>query len=93
MRFAQVPGYSQSFPVLYRNMYNDYQMQTAGFSDPFNMAKTEQHTPCNFVVSYTGENDPRYQLNNPAYMREVSRSHSDNIPSVVLNKSPIQATW
>ena len=93
MRFAQVPGYSQSFPVLYRNMYNDYQMQTAGFSDPFNMAKTEQHTPCNFVVSYTGENDPRYQLNNPAYMREVSRSHSDNIPLVVLNKSPIQATW
>ena len=93
MRFAQVPGYSQSFPVLYRNMYNDYQMQTASFIDPFNMAKTEQHTPCNFVVSYTGENDPRYQLNNPAYMREVSRSHSDNIPPVVLNKSPIQATW
>lgn len=93
MRFAQVPGYSQSFPVLYRNMYNDYQMQTAGFSDPFNMAKTERHTPCNFVVSYTGENDPRYQLNNPAYMREVSRSHSDSIPPVVLNKTPIQATW
>lgn len=93
MRFAAVPGYSQSFPVLYQNMYNDYQMQTAGFSDPFNRVKSEQHTPCNFVVSYTGENDPRYQLNNPAYMREVSRSHSDSIPPVVLNKKPIQATW
>jgi hypothetical protein len=26
-------------------------------------------------------------------MREVYRSHSDNIPPVILNKEPIQATW
>jgi len=93
MRFASVPGYSASFPVTYRNMYNDYSMQTASMSDPFNPAKSEKHTPCNFVVSYTGENDPRFQLNNPAYMREVYRSHSDNIPPVILNKEPVQATW
>tara|TARA_X000001382_G_scaffold20311_1_gene12385 strand:- start:8893 stop:9183 length:291 start_codon:yes stop_codon:yes gene_type:complete len=93
MRFAAVPGYSQSFPVTYRNMYNDYQMQTAGFSDPFNMTRKEQHSPCDFVVSYTGEDDPRFQLNNPAYMREVTRSHADNIPPVILNKRPIQARW
>lgn len=93
MRFAQVPGYSQSFPVLYRNMYNDYQMSTAGFSDPFNTAKQENHDKCQFVVSYTGEEDPRYQLNNPAYMKEVSRSHSDSIPPVILNKRPVQAQW
>lgn len=90
MRFAAVPGYSQSFPVTYRNMYNDYQMQTAGFSDPFNTAKSERHTPCNLVVSYTGQNDPKYQLNNPAYMREVMRSHSDQIPMVINNRQPIQ---
>ena len=93
MRFAHVPGYSQSFPVLYRNMYNDYQMSTAGFSDPFNTAKQENHDKCQFVVSYTGEEDPRYQLNNPAYMREVSRSYSDSIPPVILNKRPVQAQW
>lgn len=86
MRFAAVPGYSQSFPVTYRNMYNDYQMQTAGFSDPFNTAQKEQHSPCDFVVSYTGEDDPRFQLNNPAYMREVTRSHADNIPLLFLTK-------
>jgi len=44
-------------------------------------------------VSYTGEDDPRFQLNNPAYMREVTRSHADNIPPVILNKRPIQARW
>ena len=93
MRFAQVPGYSQSFPVLYRNMYNDYRMSTAGFSDPFNTAKQENHDKCQFVVSYTGKEDPRYQLNNPAYMREVSRSYSDSIPPVILNKRPVQAQW
>ena len=93
MRFAAVPGYSQSFPVTYRNMYNDYQLFTAGFSDPFNMKRSEKHTPCNLVVSYTGENDPRYQLNNPAYMREVTRSYADSMPGVVVNKQPVQATW
>lgn len=93
MRFAAIPGYSQSFPVTYRNMYNDYQLLTAGFSDPFNMKRSEKHTPCDLVVSYTGKNDPRYQLNNPAYMREVTRSYADSIPGVVVNKKPVQATW
>ena len=74
-------------------MYNDYQLLTAGFSDPFNMKQAEKHTPCDLVVSYTGENDPRYQLNNPAYMREVTRSYADSIPGVVVNKQPVQATW
>ena len=74
-------------------MYNDYQLLTAGFSDPFNMKRSEKHTPCNLVVSYTGENDPRYQLNNPAYMREVTRSYADSMPGVVVNKQPLQATW
>ena len=93
MRFAAIPGYSQSFPVTYRNMYNDYQLLTAGFSDPFNMKRSEKHTPCDLVVSYTGENDPRYQLNNPAYMREITRSYTDSMPGVVVNKQPVQATW
>ena len=29
-------------------------------------------------------------MNNPHYMREVSRSYSDSIPPVILNKEPIQ---
>ena len=74
-------------------MYNDYQLLTAGFSDPFNMKRAEKHTPCDLVVSYTGENDPRYQLNNPAYMREATRSYADSMPGVVVNKQPVQATW
>ena len=74
-------------------MYNDYQLLTAGFSDPFNMKRAEKHTPCDLVVSYTGKNDPRYQLNNPAYMREVTRSYADSMPGVVVNKQPVQATW
>jgi hypothetical protein len=41
-------------------------------------------------VGYNGSNDPRYQLNNPAYMREVDRSASDTVPPVILNKRPIQ---
>jgi len=90
MRFANVPGYSPSFPVTYQNMYNDYSLTTAGFSDPFNQARKETHTPCNFVVGYNGTNDPRFQLNNPAYMREVTRSHADDVPPVILNKRPIQ---
>jgi hypothetical protein len=90
MRIAAVPGYSAGFPVTYRNMYNDYQMTTAGFGDPFSPSKAEQHTPCNLVVSYTGQNDPKYQLNNPAYMREVMRSYSDSMPQVVNNRKPVQ---
>ena len=74
-------------------MYNDYQLLTAGFSDPFNVKRSEKHTPCDLVVSYIGKNDPRYQLNNPAYMREVTRSYADSMPGVVVNKQPVQATW
>jgi len=71
-------------------MYQDYQMTTAGLSDPFNPTRQEITNRCNYVVSYTGEEDPRYQMNNPSYMREVDRSHSDNIPPVILNRKPIQ---
>ena len=45
MRFAQVPGYSQAFPVTYRNMYNDYSMVSAGLSDPFQPGKKESTLP------------------------------------------------
>jgi len=90
MRFANVPGYSPSYPVEYNNMYQDYKMLTAKFSDPFQPESKEQHSPCSYVVGYNGVNDPRYQLNNPAYMREVDRSAVDMIPPVILNKKPIQ---
>jgi hypothetical protein len=90
MRFAAVPGYSQSFPVTYQNMYQDYSLQTAGFSDPFNAVRRESENKCGYVVAYNGTDDPHYQMNNPAYMREVSRSYSDSIPPVILNKRPIQ---
>lgn len=90
MRFAAVPGYYPSFPVTYQNMYQDYQMTTAGLSDPFNPGKKEIENRCGYVVGYNGENNPRYQMNNPAYMREVDRSHVDSIPPVILNKKPIQ---
>lgn len=90
MRFAAVPGYYPSFPVTYRNMYQDYQFITAGFSDPFNSTRQATENPCDYVVGYNGSNDPRYQMNNPAYMREVDRSYSDSIPPVILNKKPIQ---
>lgn len=90
MRFAAVPGYSSSFPVTYGNMYRDYTLTTAGFSDPFNQTRKETHNKCDFVVSYNGKDDPRYQLNNPAYMREVARSSSDYLPPVILNKRPSQ---
>ena len=43
-----------------------------------------------FVVSYIGRNEPKFEMNNPHYMREVSRSYSDKIPPVILNKEPIQ---
>ena len=78
---------------MYSNMYNDYSMETASFSDPFNSEKKEKSSPCNFVVSYTGEEDARFKMNNPAYMREVTRSNADNIPNVILNKKPIQAKF
>lgn len=90
MRFAAVPGYYPSFPVTYENMYRDHTLQTAGFSDPFNPLHREEENRCGYVVGYNGSDDPRYQMNNPAYMREVSRSYSDNIPPVILNKRPIQ---
>lgn len=90
MRFAAVPGYSQGFPVTYQNMYQDYSLQTAGFSDPFNAVRRESESKCGYVVAYNGTDDPRYQMNNPVYMREVSRSYSDSIPPVILNKRPIQ---
>ena len=90
MRFAAVPGYYPSFPVTYENMYRDHTLQTAGFSDPFNPLRQEEENRCGYVVGYNGSDDPRYQMNNPAYMREVDRSHSDSIPPVILNKKPIQ---
>jgi hypothetical protein len=90
MRFAAVPGYSQSFPVTYQNMYQDYSFQTAGLSDPFNIGRKESESKCDYVVAYNGIDEPRYQMNNPAYMREVTRSYSDSIPPVILNKRPIQ---
>jgi hypothetical protein len=90
MRFAAVPGYSPSFPVTYENMYRDYSLTTPGFSDPFNGKREEKHSKCGFVVAYNGENDPRFQLNNPAYMREVMRSSIDSVPPVILNKRPSQ---
>ena len=90
MRFAAVPGYSPSFTVTYENMYRDYSLTTPGFSDPFNGKREEKHSKCGFVVAYNGENDPRFQLNNPAYMREVMRSSIDSVPPVILNKRPSQ---
>ena len=89
MRMAAL-GYYPSFPVKYSNMYNDYSMVTAGLADPFLPQKKEKLDKCNFVVSYIGKNEPKFEMNNPHYMREVSRSHSDSIPPVILNKEPIQ---
>ena len=89
MRFASL-GYYPSFPVKYSNMYNDYSMITAGLADPFQPQKKEKADKCKFVVSYIGKNEPKFEMNNPHYMREVSRSHSDSIPPVILNKEPIQ---
>ena len=89
MRFASV-GYYPSFPVKYSNMYNDYSMVTAGLADPFLPQKKEKSDKCKFVVSYIGKNEPKFEMNNPQYMREVSRSYSDSIPPVILNKEPIQ---
>ena len=89
MRFAG-SGYYPSFPVQYSNMYNDYSMTTAGLADPFQPQKKEKADKCNFVVSYIVKNEPKFEMNNPHYMREVSRSYSDSIPPVILNKEPIQ---
>ena len=90
MRFALVPGYSPSFPVTYQNMYGDGKIVTAGFSDPFNMTQVEQETRCPYVVAYNGIEEPRFQLNNPAYYREVVRSHSDPLPPVALSNHSTQ---
>ena len=90
MRFASVPGYSQSFPVTYGNLYGDGSMTTAGFSDPFNMQRVEKHQNCPHVVAYNGIEEPRFQLNNPAYYREVIRSHADPVPPVALGKNSPQ---
>lgn len=90
MRFAAVPGHYPSFPVTYQNMYQDYQLTTPGFSDPFNLGRQKIENRCGYVVGYNGSDDPRFQMNNPAYMREVTRSHSDNIPPVILNSKPVQ---
>jgi hypothetical protein len=90
MRFAAVPGYYPSFPVTYGNLYGDGSMTTAGFSDPFNMNRAEKHRNCPHVVAYNGVEEPRFQLNNPAYYREVIRSHSDTVPPVELSRNPLQ---
>lgn len=90
MRFAQVPGFDHSFPVRYGNMYGDGSITTAGFSDPFNMARVDEHTYCPHVVAYNGIEEPRFQLNNPAYYREVIRSHADPLPPVALSRNPLQ---
>jgi hypothetical protein len=90
MRFAQVPGYSPSFPVTYGNLYGDGSITTAGFSDPFNMERTVKTLHCPYVVAYNGIEKPQFQLNNPAYMREVDRSHADPLPAVALAKNSQQ---
>ena len=61
MRFAG-SGYYPSFPVQYSNMYNDYSMTTAGLSDPFQPQKKEKSDKCNFVVSYIGKNEPKFEM-------------------------------
>ena len=88
MRLASVPGYYPSFPVRYSNMYNDYSMTTAGLADPFLPQKKEESNKCDFVVSYIGRNEPKFEMNNPHYMREVSRSYSDKFLLLFLIKSP-----
>jgi hypothetical protein len=93
MRFAAVPGYYPSFPVTYGNLYGDGSMTTAGFSDPFNMQRAEKHQTCPHVVAYNGIEEPRFQLNNPAYYREVIRSHADPVPPVELSRNPVQSDF
>jgi hypothetical protein len=65
-------------------------MTTAGFSDPFNMQRESKTLHCPYVVAYNGVEEPRYQLNNPAYMREVARSHADPVPPVDLARNSQQ---
>lgn len=93
MRFAAVPGYAPSFPVKYGNLYGDGSITTAGFSDPFNMSRVEKHQTCPHVVAYNGIEEPRFQLNNPAYYREVIRSHADPVPPVELSRNPVQSDF
>jgi hypothetical protein len=93
VRFAAVPGYNPSFPVEYGNLYGDGSLTTAGFSDPFNLKRTEEYINCPHVVAYNGIEEPRFQLNNPAYYREVIRSHSDPVPPVALSRNPTQSDF
>lgn len=90
MRFAAVPGYDRSFPVTYQNLYGDGSITTAGYSDPFNLKQRVEHQNCPHVIAYNGIEEPRFQLNNPAYYREVIRSHSDPVPPVALSRNPLQ---
>lgn len=90
MRFAQALGYEPSFPVTYGNLYGDGSITTSGFSDPFNMKRNVQTMHCPYVVAYNGIEKPQFQLNNPAYMREVDRSHSDPLPFVDLARNSQQ---
>ena len=90
MRFAQALGYEPSFPVTYGNLYGDGSITTSGFSDPFNMKRNVQTMHCPYVVAYNGNEKPQFQLNNPAYMREVDRSHSDPLPFVDLARNSQQ---
>ena len=90
MRFAQALGYEPSFPVTYGNLYGDGSITTSGFSDPFNMKRNVQTMHCPYVVAYNGIEKPQFQLNNPAYMREVDRSHYDPLPFVDLARNSQQ---
>ena len=65
-------------------MYN-LTIAHSGLRDPFKMKRSEKHTMIS--RSLYSENDPRYQLNNPAYMREVTRSYADSMPGVVVNNN------
>ena len=54
------------------------------------MKRDVQTTHCPYVVAYNGIEKPQFQLNNPAYMKEVARSHSDPLPSVELARNSQQ---
>jgi len=54
------------------------------------MKRNVQNLHCPYVVAYNGIEKPQFQLNNPAYMREVDRSHSDPIPPVNLARNSQQ---
>ena len=68
-------------------MYNDYSMVTAGLADPFQPQKQEKSDKCNFVVSYIGKNEPKFEMNNPHYMREFQDLILIVFPLLFLIKS------